>query len=83
MNVRLDSMLRRFAKDEAYRKEVALAPEEAAKAAGVPLGQILAALEGDLVQLYEAGAHSLILMGLAGALRIDPMERFGPIPRGK
>jgi 2'-carboxy-2,3-dihydroxybiphenyl 1,2-dioxygenase small subunit/ferredoxin len=81
MNYRLDAMLRRCAEEEAYRQQVAAAPDEAAHAAGIPLAHVLAALQGDLVQLYEAGAHSLILMELAGALRIDPMERFGPIPQ--
>jgi hypothetical protein len=76
VNLALDELLR-AAQDPDFRDAAGAAPEAAAKRAGVTIGGLTAVLNGDLAVLYEYGAHPLLIMQLAAALEIDPMDRLG------
>jgi hypothetical protein len=82
VNLVLDELIRRAAHDPAFREAARNAPHEAAERAGVPHADVTAVLDGDLVGLHARGAHPLLIMHLAGALGIDPMDRFGDAARG-
>ncbi len=77
MNLPLDQVIRRVVQDPGFRSAAEHAGQRAADLAGVPLTDLTAVLEGDLVTLHHRGAHPLLVMQLAGALGIDPMQRFG------
>lgn len=77
MNLALDDLLRRAARDPDFRTAARAASQAAAKRAGVTLADVTAVLDGDLVALHERGAHPLLIMQLAAALEIDPMDRLG------
>ncbi|WP_211176951.1 hypothetical protein [Pseudonocardia acidicola] len=76
MNLPLDELLRWAARDPGFREEARRAPQEAADRARVPLADLTAVLEGDLSALHRRGGHPLLIMQLAGALGIDPIDRF-------
>ena len=80
MNIVPDGLLRRAVADADFREEARRAPHDAADRAGVPLADLTAVIEGDVVALHDRGAHPLLIMQLAGSLGIDPMERFGQPP---
>lgn len=77
MNLPLDQLIRRVVRDAGFRSAAERAGQRSADIAGVPLTDLTAVLEGDLVTLHRRGAHPLLVMQLAGALGIDPMQRFG------
>jgi hypothetical protein len=77
VNLPVDEVIRRVVRDAGFRAAASRAPQQAAEAAGVALVDLAAVLDGDLVALHERGAHPLLIMQLAGALGIDPMQRFG------
>lgn len=76
MNLLLDELLRRVARDPDFQEEARRAPAAAADRAGVSLADLTAVLDGDLVALHDRGAHPLLIMHLAAAFGIDPMDRF-------
>ncbi|ANI91176.1 MULTISPECIES: hypothetical protein [Mycobacteriales] len=76
MNLPLDQVIRRVVRDPEFRSIAEESGQLAADLAGVRLADLAAVLEGDLVTLQQRGAHPLLIMQLAGALRIDPMRRF-------
>lgn len=77
MNVELDTLLQRLLREAGFLEKSRARPQASAELAGVPLSDLTAAIEGDLVALHERGGHPLLIMQLAGALGIDPMGRFG------
>lgn len=77
MNLALDEVIRRAARDVGFRAAAAESGQQAAELAGVPPADLRAVVEGDLVALHQRGAHPLLIMQLAGALGIDPMQQFG------
>jgi hypothetical protein len=77
VNLLLDELLRRVVREAGFREAARAEPHATAGRAGVPLADLTAVLDGELVTLHERGAHPLLIMHLAGALGIDPMETFG------
>ena len=77
MNLALDEVIRRVAHDVGFRAAATDSWRQAAGLAGVSPSDLRAVVEGDLVALYQRGAHPLLIMQLAGALGIDPMQRYG------
>lgn len=76
MNLDLDEVIRRAARDAEFRAAATDSWRNAADLDGVPPRDLRAVVEGDLVALHELGAHPLLIMQLAGALGIDPMQQF-------
>lgn len=76
MNLPLDQVIRRVVRDPEFRSIAEESGQLAADLAGVRLADLAAVLDGDLVTLHQRGAHPLLIMQLAGALRIDPMRPF-------
>jgi hypothetical protein len=77
VNLPLDQVIRRVVREPGFRAVAEAEGQRAAGHAGVPLADLTAVLEGDLVTLHRRGAHPLLVMQLAGVLGIDPMLRFG------
>jgi hypothetical protein len=77
VNLALDQVIRRAARDVGFRAAAAENGQQEAELAGVPPADLTAVVEGDLVVLHRRGAHPLLIMQLAGALGIDPMQQFG------
>ena len=73
MNFVLDRLVRRIARDPSLLDELA----GEAKAAGLDKGDLRLLLAKDLAGLRERGVPPLLLMHLAGALRIEPMAALG------
>ena len=76
MNLSLDLFIKGIVGDPVLLTVVASDPASAAADAGVTLGDVDTVLRGDLAALYYRDAHPLLLMQLAGALKVDPMELF-------
>lgn len=76
MNLALDQVLRLLSTDPEFRQRASSDPAQAAAAAGITEADLAAAVSGDVVTLYERGAHPLLIMATAEAAGVDPMRPF-------
>lgn len=72
MNLGLDRLLRQVARDPSLLDRL----DARTVGGGIEDGDIAALLAGDLLGLFERGAHPLLIMQFAGALHIEPMAAF-------
>jgi hypothetical protein len=76
MNLRLDLLIRSIVRDPGLLDRVRSAPSAVAQEAGVPTRELGMVLAGDLTGLYRADVNPVLIMHLAAALGIDPMQRL-------
>lgn len=76
MNLILDLLIRRVVREPGFRDTARAEPQAVADRSGLPVADVTAVLEGDLLALHRRGAHPLLIMHLAGALGVDPMDRL-------
>lgn len=83
MNIPLDQLLRRLVSEPVLRESARADPQAVAECLGVPVADMTAALECDLRALHVRGAHPLLIMKLASAMGMNPMEQLrGSDPPG-
>jgi hypothetical protein len=76
MNLRLDLLIRSTVRDPGLLDRARTAPSAVAHEAGVPMRELGLVLAGDLAGLYRADVNPVLIMHLAAALGIDPMQRL-------
>ena len=76
MNLRLDLLIRKIASDPGLLDRARAAPWAVAHEAGVAARELDLILAGDLAGLYQADVNPVLIMHLAAALGVDPMQRL-------
>lgn len=81
MNLRLDLLIRRIVHEPGFLERARAAPSEVAQESRVDVHEIDLVLAGDLAGLYRADVNPLLIMHLAAALGVDPIQRLrGALP---
>lgn len=85
MNIPLDQLLRRVVSEPIFREVARAEPQAVAERSGLSVADVTAVLECDLRALHGRGAHPLLIMKLASAMGVNPMDELrgsDPPPAG-